>query len=105
MELSPDISDCVQVVFDNQQAEPQYCIEGRKIDTNGKIGLPGWTITAEPLDKGDEDPDDVVTDGLGMYEFTFSGNDYRVPGSRAENSAKTMRTSKVGFPTARPATP
>lgn len=82
VELSPDISDCVQVVFDNQQAEPQYCIEGRKIDTNGKIGLPGWTITAEPLDKGDEDPDDVVTDGLGMYEFTFSGNDYRVPGSR-----------------------
>lgn len=82
VELSSDNSDCVDVVFDNQQAEPQFCIEGRKIDSNGKIGLPGWTITAKPLDKGDEDPDDVVTDGLGMYKFTFSGNDYRVPGSR-----------------------
>lgn len=82
VELTPANSDCVQVVFDNQQAEPEYCIEGRKIDTNGKIGLPGWTITAEPLDKGDEEPDDVVTDGLGMYKFSFSGNDYRVPGSR-----------------------
>jgi len=82
VELSPDNTSCVQVVFDNQQAEPEYCIEGRKIDTNGKIGLPGWTITAEPLDKGDEDPDDQVTDGLGIYKFSFSGNDYRVPGSR-----------------------
>lgn len=84
VELTPSHSDCVQVVFDNQQAEPEYCIEGRKIDSNGRIGLPGWTITAKPLDASDEDPDDVVTDGLGMYEFTFSGNDYRVPGSRYE---------------------
>lgn len=82
VELSPEQSDCVDVVFDNQQAEPQYCIEGRKIDTNGKIGLPGWTIKAKPLDKGDEDPDDQVTDGFGIYKFSFSGNDYRVPGSR-----------------------
>lgn len=82
--LSPDQSSCVKVVFDNQQAEPEYCIEGRKIDVNGKIGLPGWIITAEPLDKGDIDPADMMTDGLGMYKFTFSGNDYRVPGSRYE---------------------
>ncbi|MBX3013168.1 MAG: LysM peptidoglycan-binding domain-containing protein [Caldilineaceae bacterium] len=82
VELMPSQSACAQVVFDNAQADPEYCIEGRKLDANGKIGLPGWTITAEPLDKGDEDPDDVVTDGLGMYKFTFSGNDYRVPGSR-----------------------
>ncbi|MEZ4621282.1 MAG: LysM peptidoglycan-binding domain-containing protein [Caldilineaceae bacterium] len=82
--VSPDSSSCVQVTFDNQQSEPEYCIEGRKIDVNGKIGLPGWVITAEPLDKGDIDPDDIITDGLGMYKFTFSGNDYRVPGSRYE---------------------
>ena len=82
VELTPANSDCAQVVFDNQQADPEYCIEGRKIDTNGEIGLPGWTITAEALDKGDEEPDDVVTDGLGAFKFTFSGNDYRVPGSR-----------------------
>lgn len=82
VELSPDSNNCIDVVFDNQQAEPQFCIEGRKIDTNGKIGLPGWTITAKPLDRGDEDPNDQVTDGLGMYKFIFSGRDYRVPGSR-----------------------
>ncbi|MEZ4868954.1 MAG: SpaA isopeptide-forming pilin-related protein [Caldilineaceae bacterium] len=84
VDLNPDQDSCVQVTFDNQQAEPEFCIEGRKIDANGHIGLPGWIITAEPLDKGDEDPDDQVTDGLGMYKFTFSGNDYRVPGSRYE---------------------
>lgn len=81
VELSPSQSSCVQVTFDNAQAEPEYCIEGRKIDANGAVGLPGWTITATPLDKGDEEPDDLVTDGLGKYKFTFSGNDYRVPGS------------------------
>ncbi len=84
VELTPAASDCVQVVFDNQQADPEYCIEGYKIDSNGGIGLPGWTIMAEPLDDSDEDSDDLVTDGLGMYKFTFSGNDYRVPGSRYE---------------------
>lgn len=82
--VSPDDSNCVNVVFDNAQAEPEYCIEGRKIDANGHIGLPGWIITAEPLEDGDIEPDDIVTDGLGMYKFTFPGNDYRVPGSRYE---------------------
>ncbi len=82
--LSPDSSDCTEIVFDNQQSEPEYCIEGYKVDANGGVGLPGWTITADPLEKGDIEPDDVVTDGLGMYKFTFSGNDYRVPGSRYE---------------------
>lgn len=84
VDLTPDQSGCVLVVFDNQQSDPEYCIEGRKIDVNGKVGLPGWIITAEPLDDGDIDPADVTTDGLGMYKFTFSGNDYRVPGSRYE---------------------
>lgn len=84
VELTPDLNGCVQVTFDNEQSEPEYCIEGRKIDINGKVGLPGWVISAEPLDDDDVDPKDVVTDGLGMYEFTFSGNDYRVPGSRYE---------------------
>lgn len=84
VDLHPSQRDCVQVVFDNQQSEPEFCIEGRKIDINGKIGLPGWIITAEPLEDGDIEPDDVTTDGLGMYKFTFSGNDYRVPGSRYE---------------------
>ncbi|HRW07146.1 MAG TPA: SpaA isopeptide-forming pilin-related protein [Caldilineaceae bacterium] len=82
--VSPDDGGCILVVFDNAQSEPEYCIEGYKVDANGGVGLPGWTITAEPLEKGDVEPDDVVTDGLGMYKFTFSGNDYRVPGSRYE---------------------
>jgi hypothetical protein len=79
--LSSEQQECVQVVFDNQQVPPELCIEGRKIDTNGKIGLPGWRITAQPLDQGDETPADQITNGLGMYKFTFPLEDYRVPGS------------------------
>lgn len=80
--LTPDDAQCVLVPFENKQVAPEYCIEGRKIDTNGKIGLPGWVITATPLDKGDEKPANQVTNGLGVYKFSFSANDYRVPGSR-----------------------
>jgi hypothetical protein len=74
---------CVEVRFVNRQAEPQFCIEGRKIDTNGKIGLPGWKITITPKKPSDytPSPNFAVTDGLGMYKFTFPDDDYRIPGA------------------------
>jgi hypothetical protein len=80
---------------------PGFCIEGYKIDANGHIGIPGWTITATPVYKGsfpnpdvDVDPNtgqsleklEVKTDGTGKYvidmqAFGADVNDYRLPGA------------------------
>jgi hypothetical protein len=73
---------CVQVLFVNRQVPGQFCMAGRKIDTNGKVGLPGWTITAAPQDAGGYTPAPATTNGLGMYRFDFPANDYRIPGAR-----------------------
>jgi hypothetical protein len=77
---------CEIVEFVNIQAPPSFCIEGRKIDTNGKVGIPGWKITAEPVDKGGyPNPDqtrlEATTDGTGVFRFDFPDNDYRIPGA------------------------
>ena len=84
---------CEEVRFTNEQ-DFGYSFVGRKIDDNGKVGLPDWKITIKALDKGgalptngedDPDLDDVkfvLTDGLGNYRFDFATNDYRVPGAR-----------------------
>lgn len=77
--------DCEQVDFNNKQT-PAYCIEGRKIDTNGKVGIPGWKITATPLNSGgypkpNADNLEVTTDGTGKYRIDFPLNDYRIPGA------------------------
>lgn len=81
MKVYPTPGACEQVTFENYQ-DHSYCIEGTKIDQNGNQGLPGWIITAEPLDRGGFKPDDVVTDGLGKFRFDLPQNDYRIPGSR-----------------------
>jgi len=84
---------CAEVTFFNEQ-DFGFSFIGRKIDTNGKVGLPDWKVTITPLDKGGalplngtDDPDldntkYVLTDGLGQYRFDFATNDYRVPGAR-----------------------
>ncbi len=84
---------CSTVTFFNEQ-DFGFSFVGRKIDTNGKVGLPNWKIRITPLDKGGalpengtDDPDHnntkyVLTDGLGQYRFDFATNDYRVPGAR-----------------------
>lgn len=96
--------DCAQVQFTNIQ-QNQFCIDGRKFDTFGGIGLPGWEITAYPLKKGgyptpgvDPDVPDAndptntdlgtfsgkivtLTDDQGNFKFTFPENDYRIPGA------------------------
>lgn len=82
--------ECVRVEFYNEQ-DFGYSFVGRKIDTNGKVGLPNWKITIKPLDNGGALPTNgteedgkayVTTDGLGNYRFDFATNDYRVPGAR-----------------------
>lgn len=73
----------VAISFKNHQ-DHSYCIEGRKVDENGYVGLPGWTITARPLDEGGFTPANVVTDGLGTYRFELPQDDYRIPGSSYE---------------------
>jgi hypothetical protein len=59
MKVEVQLTDnrCVRVVFENRQVPPTFCIEGYKIDTNDEVGIPGWEITAEPLDKGGYKPD------------------------------------------------
>ena len=91
-------STCARVDFVNRQSA-DFCIEGYKLDANGHIGLPNWTIKATPLAKGgypDPDLDKVdsdgdgdidnyltaITDGTGLYRFSgFPANDYRIPGA------------------------
>lgn len=89
-----DDAEVVTVNFYNEQKR-DFCIVGRKIDTNGLEGLPNWKVTITPLDKGgwpnlsvdvDEaalpiDRDtytinedggiDVWTNSSGVYEFCF----------------------------------
>jgi hypothetical protein len=97
-----DADQCVPVEFLNMQSFG-YCIEGRKVDTNGLVGLPGWEITAKPVAKGgypnpavdpetDGDPQEgkqiiedgqliILTGGDGTYRFDFPKDDYRIPGA------------------------
>jgi hypothetical protein len=72
---------CQEVNFINEQDPPGYSIVGHKLDSNGLAGLPGWTISATPLDPTGYQPDAVVTDGTGRYQFIFPTDDYRVPGA------------------------
>ena len=81
--------DCAQVQFTNIQ-QNQFCIDGRKFDSFGGVGLPGWEITATPVKAGGfptagvdgtEGKLTTTTDDLGNYTFTFPGEDYRIPGA------------------------
>jgi hypothetical protein len=69
------------LTFENFQDDSGFCIEGRKIDANGGYGIAGWEMSADPLDKGGFDPENVFTDGLGKFKFTFPADDYRIPGA------------------------
>jgi len=73
---------CQDISFVNEQDPPGYSIIGYKLDSNGLAGLPGWTVSATPLDPTGYQPDAVVTDGTGRYQFIFPTDDYRVPGAR-----------------------
>lgn len=82
--LSRADDDCKEVVFENKQKEKGLCIEGQKVDQFGSYGIPGWEITATPLEAGGIVPDAVVTDGQGKFRIDFPLEDYRVPGSTYE---------------------
>ena len=92
---------CEPVTFYNEQSPPGFCIEGRKIDHNGMIGIPGWKITATPIYKGgypNEKTDgatkiEVFTDGQGKFRIDLPGNDYRIPGA----AYKVCEEEKTGW--------
>jgi len=69
------------VEFQNEQDTSGFCVEGRKIDANGGVGIAGWEIAADPLAEGGYDPDNVFTNGVGEFTFEFPGDDYRIPGA------------------------
>ncbi|HXF64520.1 MAG TPA: SpaA isopeptide-forming pilin-related protein [Caldilineaceae bacterium] len=91
-DLFPDPEDTTEpidlidptIVFENEQDDSGFCIEGRKIDANGGYGIAGWEIEIEPVAEGGFDPGDTVTDGLGEFRFDFPRNDYRIPGAEYE---------------------
>ena len=73
---------CQVVEFLNKQVPETYCIEGRKIDANGHVGIANWEFEAVPLAEGGYEPDNVRTNGLGEYRFDLPDNDYRIPGAQ-----------------------
>lgn len=90
LEIALDGNWCNEPIeFFNYQDDSGFCIEGRKIDTNGGYGIPDWKITVKALDKGfDKDVDtflgDYRTDGVGKYRIDFPTKDYRIPGALFE---------------------
>ncbi|MCC6455532.1 MAG: LysM peptidoglycan-binding domain-containing protein [Caldilineaceae bacterium] len=80
---------CQVIEFQNKQTEKGFCVEGVKQDINGLYGIPGWKISAKPLDTGGVVVDSVVTDGQGKYRIDFPFDDYRIPGSTYEISEET----------------
>ncbi len=81
MDVTVSDNTCQEVDFTNVQAGTGFCIEGKKLDANGKYGLAEWEIKADPTSKGGYEPDNVFTDGLGNFKFEFPADDYRIPGS------------------------
>ena len=98
---------CAQVQFQNVQKDV-FCIEGRKIDYFGNVGIPNWEITAVPQTKGGY-PDPGIpdinpatsqpftqtkliayTNGEGVYRFDFPEDDYRIPGSKYQVCEKEL---------------
>ena len=73
---------CVPVRFENRQAPRQFCIAGRVIDANGRVGLPGWKLTATAVYSGGYQPAEQISDGVGAFKFVFPSDDYRIPGAR-----------------------
>jgi len=88
VKVTVDSNACLQVPFQNEQADTGFCIEGYKYDANlhegNRYGIPNWKIETDPVDDGGYEPDDVYTDGLGKYRIDFPANDYRIPGSEFE---------------------
>ncbi|OIO95426.1 MAG: hypothetical protein AUK03_05540 [Anaerolineae bacterium CG2_30_64_16] len=58
---------CTQAEFVNQQAPRDICIDGHKYDTYGRVGLPGFLVTAKELATGNVL--NATTDGLGYFRF------------------------------------
>ena len=71
------MAECKWVEFINKQVERDICIDGYKLDVNGRVGLPGWLITAINLDT--DEVLDATTNGLGYFRFGgLEPGDYEV---------------------------
>jgi hypothetical protein len=74
--------DCQAIAFFNRQTPKGFCIEGRKVDANGKVGIPNWVIRATPVDDDGVTPERVLTDGTGRFRIDLPLEDYRIPGAQ-----------------------
>lgn len=85
LDVTIDSGQCLVQVFENEQDDSGFCIEGFKLDVNGDYGIPNWLIEIDPLDEGGfDDIEETRTDGRGKYRFDFPANDYRIPGAKFE---------------------
>lgn len=75
--IARDKPVCERVEFENRQVPRDICIDGYKLDTNGKVGLPGFTVTAKHLQSSTVMT--ATTDGLGYFRFsTLAPGTYEV---------------------------
>jgi hypothetical protein len=86
LDITVSSGDCALLIFENEQDDSGFCIEGYKLDVNGGYGIAGWEFTAEPVNDGGPEAidDEVVTDGTGKFRFDYPRDDYRVPGGLVE---------------------
>jgi hypothetical protein len=58
---------CSRVEFVNKQVPRDICIDGHKLDWYGKVGLPGFVVTAKNTKTGEAM--EATTDGIGYFRF------------------------------------
>jgi len=82
---------CEQVLFKNRTRTAMLVVY--KKDWNGKVGLPGWTITIQPKYGGT--PQSKVTDGTGRAEFTNLDPGWYVVSEQAQSGWVPVSASSV----------
>ncbi len=65
--VASDDKVCSRVEFVNKQVPRDICIDGYKLDWNGKVGLPGFAVTAKNTTTNEKM--EATTDGLGYFRF------------------------------------
>jgi uncharacterized surface anchored protein len=85
---------CSRVEFVNKQTPRDICIDGNKLDWNGKVGLPGFTVTAKNVKTGAKL--EATTDGLGYFRFgNLAPGSYEVSVTEKDGWAPVGATKQV----------
>ena len=101
VKLEPkDKYTCEPVEFINKQVARDICIDGYKLDEYGKVGLPGFAVTAKNAATGDVL--EAKTDGLGYFRFgKLDSGKYEIAVAEQEGwtpVGASMQTVTVDWP-------